>query len=224
MPNHVRNIVTINGSAEHIKEFKLKHINAYKYIEEDSSVEICPFSFQTIIPRPESLDIESSTRAMDGLDYVLGDEAKKKQIRSRFWRMDDEEFNKIVELGKTAKRNLELYDAKDWYDWDIDNWGTKWDCYDVELKTLDDTEVVIVFNTAWSCPEPVYGELARLHPDLSIQVEYADEDLGNNCGVKIYEGGCQTDEWYCDRDFACELWGYRPEEGETEKEEDDEEL
>ena len=43
-----------------------------------------------------------------------------------------------------------------WYDWRIQNWGTKWDCYEVDI---DDSELEygfeVTFDTAWSPPEEI---------------------------------------------------------------------
>lgn len=41
----------------------------------------------------------------------------------------------------------------------------------------------VVFRTAWNTPRPVWATLAALLPQgLRIEVQYADEDLGSNCG------------------------------------------
>ena len=65
--------------------------------------------------------------------------------------------------------------------------------------------------TAWSTPEPIFKKLAEQYPDLLIEIEYADEDLGNNCGSYSYADG----EWVYkngDLEFACQMWDVDPEE------------
>ena len=55
-----------------------------------------------------------------------------------------------------------------WYDWRLQNWDTKWDCYDV-VVTDDDPECTeIEFNTAWSPPEAICRALREQYPDVSI--------------------------------------------------------
>ena len=43
-----------------------------------------------------------------------------------------------------------------WYSWRLQNWGTKWDCYEVDI---DDSELEygfeVTFDTAWSPPEEI---------------------------------------------------------------------
>lgn len=36
----------------------------------------------------------------------------------------------ILKLGKTAVTNFINYGSTGWYDWAIENWGTKWNSYD----------------------------------------------------------------------------------------------
>ena len=59
-----------------------------------------------------------------------------------------------------------------WYDWRVNNWDTKWDCYDV-VVTDDDPECTeIEFNTAWSPPEAICHALREQYPDVSISWFY----------------------------------------------------
>ena len=61
------------------------------------------------------------------------------------------------------KRNLELYGAKDWYDYQVGRWGTKWDVggdgYTAERD--DANQITISFDSAWSPPTGVYEALVE---------------------------------------------------------------
>ena len=130
----------------------------------------------------------------------------------------DFDFNKLIPMpdniykGNIGQKERELYGADNWYDWSIKNWGTKWNAWDVYYD-YGDKGATIAFQTAWDAPLPIYRELEKQYPDLHFSIEYADEDLGNNCGW--YENGewTRADEVYedCPRkafDFACDVWGY----------------
>lgn len=71
-----------------------------------------------------------------------------------------------------------------WYEWNIENWGTKWNGYDTVLF-----EGGVQFDTAWSHPLPVIEALSRRHPGVEIDVQFADEDLGHNCGHYVMRNG-----------------------------------
>ena len=55
-----------------------------------------------------------------------------------------------------------------WYDWRVQNWDTKWDCYDVEVVDDDPECTEIQFNTAWSPPEAICSALREQYPDVEI--------------------------------------------------------
>ena len=60
-----------------------------------------------------------------------------------------------------------------WYNWRVQNWGTKWDCYSLEI---DDTDMPhgfeVNFETAWSPPEEVCYAIKEQFDDLSISWFY----------------------------------------------------
>ena len=60
-----------------------------------------------------------------------------------------------------------------WYNWRVQNWGTKWDCYSLEI---DDTDMPhgfeVNFETAWSPPEEVCFAIKDQYDDLSISWFY----------------------------------------------------
>jgi len=39
-----------------------------------------------------------------------------------------------------------------WYDWCVENWGTKWPANNVELEVINDTAIQVTMDTAWSLP------------------------------------------------------------------------
>ena len=114
--------------------------------------------------------------------------------------------------------NIKRYKARDWYDWSIENWGTKWNAGD----TIVDNET-IEFETAWSTPVPVFVELSKRLKDITITVDYADEDIGSNCGtLEILNGEVTESKPETPRQFACDLWGYDESDFEDEESNNDE--
>ena len=55
-----------------------------------------------------------------------------------------------------------------WYDWNIDNWDTKWNACDAHVEE-DGDNIRIIFNSAWSPPYKVFVAIVRQHPELSFQ-------------------------------------------------------
>lgn len=97
-----------------------------------------------------------------------------------------------------------------WYEWRVENWGTKWNAYEV-TETPEGYE----FLTAWTTPARAIMELSRLVPGATIEVEYADEDIGRNCGTYVVEKGevvmidnPQDHGYIVSENFAKKLWNY----------------
>ena len=100
------------------------------------------------------------------------------------------DFEKVIPMPEDIYRwNLgsaerELYGKKNWYDWSVWNWGTKWNSYSNRFD--GDT---LYFHTAWAAPHPVIEKLSEQFPDVRISHRWADEDLGCNCGERDYQDG-----------------------------------
>ena len=119
-------------------------------------------------------------------------------------------INSLEDLGNVYINNILQYGADSWYDWCCKNWGTKWNATSTYI--VDDTE--IEFDTAWDCPVNIFKELSRQFSGVEIVVEFADEDVGSNCGIITFLNG-EIEEYIDmngDTDFALEVLGYDKEE------------
>lgn len=123
-------------------------------------------------------------------------------------------FEKLLENGKKAIDNLQKYGSITWYEWCIEHWGTKWNTSSSFYIDISDAEGAegIEMQTAWSTPEPVIRELSKQYPDIEFTVEYADEDIGQNCGSYSYQDGDMYDDYVptCEEavEYAERIWGY----------------
>lgn len=122
------------------------------------------------------------------------------------------DFEKIIPMpenifrGNLGQKEREMYGKNNWYDWSCENWGTKWNAYD--QQSSDDC---ISFSTAWNVPQKVYKKLMELLPNNHFKVQFADEDLGYNCGtLSNFEGNLTYEEPEKPLEFACNLWGINP--------------
>ena len=130
------------------------------------------------------------------------------------------DFNNIIPQPNTkaecpkkylasADEHIQLIDGKewfDWYDWNSDKWGTKWNAVDSYMHK-GKSWVTFVFDTAWKCPLPIFNELAKLGYDMEIK--YADEDYGYNCGRFSYDKELKAlveEPIENERQFARNLW------------------
>jgi hypothetical protein len=81
-----------------------------------------------------------------------------------------------------------------WYNWNVENWGTKWNCGEVWHDREDDSTSIVEgktsygFDTAWSPAEPVVLALSVLFPTLTITHRYCEGGMGY-AGEAMYRGG-----------------------------------
>jgi len=69
--------------------------------------------------------------------------------------------------------NEAFLDGGDWYEWRLDNWGTKWDIYETHCTRIDANTLSMTFYTAWSPPIPVFDKLTDM--GYEINARYLDE-------------------------------------------------
>lgn len=79
--------------------------------------------------------------------------------------------------------NEEKYGHKDWYDWNIANWGTKWSPTVYSVKTVATTSLgwsitAISMDSAWSPPEGLIRKLSYLHQSLGFILTYEEGGMG----------------------------------------------
>lgn len=73
-------------------------------------------------------------------------------------------------------------DETDWYNWRINNWGTKWEC-DIFSMNEKEGELIISFSSAWSPPDLWLRYVAEnIFPDLHFNLTYLESGMGF-CGV-----------------------------------------
>ena len=99
-------------------------------------------------------------------------------------------------------------------EWSITNWGTKWNAYGYEDGTDYSACDELTFQTAWSAPRPSLRKLSEMFPEIVFKHQWADEDIGMNCGERCYLGGEKIDEFIPEgiraTEFALEVWDYDP--------------
>lgn len=95
------------------------------------------------------------------------------------------------------EKNVKKYGYSNWYDWNVANWGTKWDftCEDVEI--VGDT-ISTFFDSAWSPPTRAYEKLK--------QFGFVIDALYHEPGMVFAGRWSDGDEEYVDYDFSNEKW------------------
>ena len=111
-----------------------------------------------------------------------------------------ERFKKAAESGilqEFIPCPQELLEGDGWYNWCVENWGTKWDVTCEDVMVREDT-LSTTFNSAWSPPIEAYNKLQEL--GFVIDAYYSES--GMSFAGRYVDG----DEEYLEYDFSNENW------------------
>ena len=147
MPNHCHNRVTFYSDNTADVE-KLK-----KMFEDENT-------FTQIIPEPDWANTPLMSSDVQGLVYDRG------KLGELPMQPTSENGHFVPFFPSTGRQDDR------WYDWRLQNWDTKWDCYDVEIVDDDPENTEITFNTAWSPPQAICSAIREQYPDVSVSWFY----------------------------------------------------
>lgn len=115
------------------------------------------------------------------------------------------DFEKVIPLPDPlpADWHNDRYGTGAWYNWQIENWGTKWNSYGWKERSgaaiVGDGFATYQFQTAWSPPTNVFEKLFEMGFDLYVSLTEEDMNRGRFALVMGDDGKCRVigdrDEW-----------------------------
>jgi len=97
------------------------------------------------------------------------------------------ELKDTTSPSETNEALMEKYGASDWYNWCINNWGTKWDISPYGCE-IENGQLVGSFDSPWGPPLEAYAKLEEL--GFEVRAYYHECGMGF---AGVYEG---FDEFY----------------------------
>lgn len=200
MPNWVYNSLTIEGNAEDISAIKTQLNQPFQRQHDQWNME---------------------TRQMELQDVTYSNPV------FAFWNIikptNLEAYNKQSDHSLPMEEQL-MFKGDNWYDWNVTNWGTKWDVAVSDNEQYPETELIneedwsdrliYSFNTAWSPPLPAIATLSEQYPNLEFTLSYEEETgwggeiefiNGQDTVLENYENKCRDCDSintleYCEND------------------------
>jgi hypothetical protein len=113
----------------------------------------------------------------EGMEWVWADDEVVSHLS--FWnfvRPDDS----IIDEYWGEQPQLPIEEAlqnktNHWYDWNIRNWGVKWDANDVYFEDWGGNELAYDFETPWGVPTGAYDAMASQYPTLNFSIRFVEE-------------------------------------------------
>jgi hypothetical protein len=181
MPNWSYNEFSISGTTEEMSKF-------YEIALKPNHNGDVSFKLSNIFPMPQKIkNTISPSSSAKGRKWLEHDTAAIRDNKiSEALGVEPEIKLTPCENNTHEKCRLlkEEFGVDNWYDWNISNYGTKWD---VEVLSesfyeKEETNFLIEFNTAWSPPENFLLKLQERFPNLDIKLSYTLEG-SSDCGV-----------------------------------------
>ena len=92
--------------------------------------------------------------------------------------LEDVDWSEAEEMNDIIRaRYKKEHGSDNWYDWRVNNWGTKWNSYNCEIVEHEDDYVVYTFDTAWGPPTGVIEALREQCPDFSISAFFDEPGM-----------------------------------------------
>ena len=191
MPNYCLNRLTLEGTPKDVAEL-------LAFIKGEHS----DFDFNNVIPIPPSIEDTqrgSVSFASEAACHYLNDKTINTHMQ---WLIDKnqlaedeitaaitrwiEEKRIDIALGYRIIENRRQFDGcGDWYEWCVENWGTKWTACEADVDGN-----VITFETAWAPCSPIVEKLSELYPKITMEYCYFEPGISLAGRERYCDGEC----------------------------------
>jgi hypothetical protein len=199
MPNWCHNYLTIEGDSDTINKLKTQLNTPFTKTHENWN---------------------SETNQMEFKEYKY-----TKPIfafHNIFNHIQDGVSDEVYQSQPDHSKNPLDFSGNDWYNWNVRNWGTKWDVGvgddekypETELMEESENSLAYRLNTAWSPPTEAIAKLSSQYPDLEFTLSFEEETgwggeyifaNGDGTEVETYDNKCRDCDSintleYCEND------------------------
>ena len=170
-------------------------------------------SIKNLLNRPFSKDAENWNMESQKMEFKTYNYSNP--VFS-FWNIIAPTDLETYQLQKDPNENPDiLFSGDNWYNWNVRNWGTKWDVAVWDNDEYPDTEllehvsndqdqwIVYRMNTAWSPPVPALEKLSALYPSAVITLEY-EEETGWGGELEFVNGKITAESTYDNKCRDCD--------------------
>lgn len=188
MPNWCSNTTYVFGKSEKVEEFD----QAIRDRGDDGFI-------PHLYPCPQEL--KDSPANFVSLEDPIPDNWKN-LVADGTWTQEhyDQRVSETLADVESKKVLIEKYGFKDWYDWSIAHWGTKWGDCDTSIDEYytnpnDGTRTMeLRYETAWGPALEALDHISTMFPKLIFYTFYREEGMGFAGYHKICNGDVIIDE------------------------------
>lgn len=172
MPNWCYNSLTVNGKSENLKQFL-----------SDITLDDKQLSLSSLFPVPSEL-----------LEYTSPFTGRKENDKTHV-ELSPEEQSKLKDLL------VSKYGTSNWYDWQQENWGSKWgdsdtccsndtDDNDVYVVNTTDNSMNFTYSSPWCPINELMAKISERYTNLIFQVVSTEEGDAFAVWENFHKGIC----------------------------------
>jgi hypothetical protein len=181
VPNWVFNELSVSGSPEDLAVFKEEIAKSYTTYH------------QTLVGSGEAERAWVKKEILHESPISFWNALAPTDLDAYFQQPDFTKSNDPDVIGQDMKRNAEI--GMDWYNWNIRNWGCKWDACNADVidisNAIDGSKLFYTFDTPWSIPEPAMIAMSEKYPSLHFLLRSQEEQgWGAELGFDAGAGSC----------------------------------
>lgn len=91
------------------------------------------------------------------------------------------------DTGLTKEELIEKFGFDDWYEWNCENLGTKWEFESCGDVVLEEGRIEFFCSTAWAPPIPFFEKISAMY-NCEVDIKYAETGMWFS-GREIYKNG-----------------------------------
>ena len=189
MPNWVFNTLSMEGDKEEIKKVVEALASPYKALRDPNKFgEETTLPFEETVVTPEGgISFMNCIAPSDIVGYYcmyrnLDGTPKDNQAVN----LNQLSVTQQILTNQIAPSEQEVLAGHDWYNWNVANWGTKWDV----CNAYSEGDGEYQFDTAWSPPIEAITHLSRKFPEIEFTLNFQEEQGWG--GESLFQGGQET--------------------------------
>jgi len=115
----------------------------------------------------------------DNAVEITGDEDTLTKLMEHIEGSSEDLYQSILDFITPLEEQVSnklLQEEQGWYDFNINNFGCKWDTGDASVDHYGD-QIMMFFQSPWGPPNIIFERLGEAHPEIRVKHFYFEEGM-----------------------------------------------
>ena len=115
----------------------------------------------------------------DNAVQITGDEKDLEKLMDHITESQENLYQSILDFITPVEdrvANKLVGEEQGWYEYNLDNFGCKWDTSDASVDHYGNT-IMMFFQSPWGPPNVIFERFGEEHPELRVKLFYFEEGM-----------------------------------------------